>query len=215
MPGSLAVTPRSNYAATMKPVALLSLLLVLSACGGPAEGPVAPAKPVDAPADTQEATPAPAPTQTASAAPTAAAQAPEVVAPPPPKTFSLAEHKLPLSIDLPEGAKIEASTSRDGLGGVTVDAPKISLRIAKANAKLASIAAAKKTLQSLKFKPVTKFKKEEADLLVFERGEGDLGFLLLVKQGGGTYACQSLGGEASESALDPALAACRTLKKAP
>lgn len=201
----------------MKPVALLSLLLVLSACGGPTSEPVAPATPADTPAATQDATPAP--TQTASAAPTAAAtaepQAPKAEAPKPPKTFSLAEHKLPLSIDLPEEAKIEASNSKDGLGGVTVDAGKISLRIAKTNAKLGSIAAAKKTLQSLKFKPVTKFAKEEADLLVFERGAGDLGFLLLVKQGGVTYACQSLGGEASEAALDPALAACRTLKKAP
>src|SRR5690242_7071703 len=100
----------------MKPIALLSLLLVLSACGAPAEGPVAPAKPVDGPASTQQASPSPTPTQTASAAPTAEAQAPKVVAPPPPKTFSLADHKLPLSIDLPEGAKIEASSSRDGLG---------------------------------------------------------------------------------------------------
>lgn len=64
-------------------------------------------------------------------------------------------------------------------------------------------------------KPAKRFWKEAKDLLVYERGESELDFVMLLKVGGVTFACQSMGGEKTEALLEPSLAACRTLKQAP
>ncbi len=160
----------------------------------------------------------PQPSATASAVETSAPSATASAATPPPpatKSFSLSEFKLPLSIELPVDAQIAASDSKDGLGGATIDAKTVSVRVLKADARIVSPAAAKATLQKLKFKPASKFLKEEPDLLVYERGEKDVNVLFLSKQGGVTYACQSLGGASTEAELAPAMAACKTLKKTP
>jgi hypothetical protein len=159
-----------------------------------------------------EETAAPATTATATA--TATAEAPKADAPKPTKSFALAEFKLPLTIDLPEDAKVEASKSKDGLGGATVDAKDVSIRISKADARIATVAAAKATLQKLKVGAAKSFVKEEADLLVYTIGDGSsYEFLVLSKQAGVTYGCQSLGSEPSEAKLQAAITACRSLKK--
>jgi hypothetical protein len=163
---------------------------------------VASAQPTSAPT-AAVASSDPAPTVTA---------APEAPAPKAIKTISLSEQKLALSIDLPEDAKLEESRSKDKLGGAMIDALNIDLRVMKADARLATIPAAKASLQKM-VRPAKSFHKEEKDLLVYDRGGDDREFVLLVKVAGVTYSCQ--GRAASEALLEPGITACRSLKKSP
>jgi hypothetical protein len=197
----------------MNNLTLVPFLLMMPACSFFMGEP----QPAAEPSATAAAVASAAPSAVAASEPTATATTePTTPAPKPNKTFSLVEHKLPLSIELPEDAKIEASQSKDGLGGARISSyPTVSLRILKADARLASIPTAKATLKKI-INPAKTFRKEEKDLLVYDReGDDDVYFLMLVKIGGVTYSCQDLGGEPDEAALEPGIAACRSLKKAP
>ena len=197
----------------------LLLVLGLAACG-PATEASSPegtsSASADAPASaTPEASAAPSTDASAAAPATAAPSASAAIKPEPPKTkaFALADFKVPLAIELPEDAKIEKSESKDGLGGALVDSKTVSLRVFKADAKVATPAAAKATLQKLKVKAVSKFLKEEADLLVYVRGESEIEGMLFKKEGGVTYVCQTRGSATKEEEIAASLSACRTLKK--
>lgn len=200
---------------------MLAVGIVLGGCGAPRGATAGPSEPGATAATPDEPVSVPASAPPAAkpeptAAPAAEPAPPAKPEPPALKPFALAEYKLPLVIDLPSDAKLEASASKDKLGGVNIDATNVELRVMRADAKLASVATAKATLQKLAYKPVTKFVKEEANLLVYERGAADnLGFVLLVKEGGVLYACQQSDGAKSEAELEQAIAACRSLKKAP
>jgi hypothetical protein len=204
----------------IRPFVPFALALLLVGCGATTKSsspdgthsaePAGPTSSDVVPGDAASA----APSAAASSAATASA-VPSSDTPKPTKSFVLSEHGLPLAIDLPEDAEVGRSQSKDGLGGATIDAKNISLRITKANAKVSTVAAAKATLQKLAHRPATKFLKEEAALLVYERGEGDVYFMAWKKAGAVTYVCQSLGGVSNEDALSSAVAACGTLKKAP
>jgi hypothetical protein len=146
------------------------------------------------PAATITPTPAPQPT------------APSVATQP----FSLREFSLPLAITLPADAKLEASTSKDKLGGVNIDAKGLNLRVMRPDTRLATAAAAKSTLQKLAFRKASRFVTEEPNLLVFERGEpSPLHFMLWVRQGGATYVCQGEAPSAEE--LPAVLDVCRSI----
>lgn len=193
----------------------LALLLSLAACG-PATDASSPEATVTTSADAATAPDASAAaTAAATTAPTAAPSTSAAAKPEPPKTksFALAEFKVPLAIELPEDAKLAKSESKDGLGGAMVDSQTVNLRIFKADAKVATPAAAKATLQKLARKPASKFLKEEADILVYVRGESDVEAIVWKKEAGVTYVCQTRGSATKEEELAASLAACRTLKK--
>jgi hypothetical protein len=201
----------------MRSLCPFALALALAGCG-PTTKPSSPTGTLSAEPAASETAAAPADSSAPSAAAPStatAAAAPSADSPKPTKSFALSAHGLPLAIDLPEDAEVGKSQSKDGLGGATIDAKGISLRIMKANAKVTTVAAAKTTLQKLAHRPATKFLKEEAALLVYERGEGDVYFMTWKKVGGVTYVCQTLGGASNEGELGAAIAACGTLKKAP
>jgi len=204
----------------MRSIRALALALVLAGCG-PTTKPSSPdgthsADPVGpATADVVATDAASAASSASPSSATTASAAPSSDTPKPTKSFVLSAQGLPLAIDLPEDAEVGKSQSKDGLGGATIDAKNISLRITKANAKVNTVAAAKAMLQKLAHRPATRFLKEEAALLVYERGEGDVYFMAWKKAGAVTYVCQSLGGASNEDALSAAVAACATLKKAP
>lgn len=121
----------------------------------------------------------------------------------PPKPVSLATYKLPLSIDLPPDAEI------NDLGNeVTISVGDSLLRVGNAAPGESTIAAAKAT-QDASFK--TDYLKQEADLLLWQRGDKEREFLVLAKHAGKTYACKGIAPNAS---VDAEIARCKSLKPA-
>ncbi len=143
--------------------------------------------------------------------------APPAAVVPQTKVFSLQEFKLPLTIEAPVDTKVTASASKDKLGGALLSSydNNVSLRVMKADARIATPASAKVTLGKLAYLPAKTFLKEKVDLLVYERSDEEVYFLNWVKVAGVTYTCQSMGGAESEAELENALHVCKTIKKAP
>lgn len=206
----------------MKTLSATCLLSLLVACGSnpeastpegssEASGSSAAAE-VSAPVP--DAPPAATASSVAPATTISTAAANDAPAPAKTKRLTLADAGLPLSLEAPEDAKVEKSSSKDGLGGARIESSSLSVRVMKADARLSTTAAAKATLQKM-VKPARSFSKEEKDLLVYTRGESDFAFVVLKKIGAVTYACQSLGGANTEAELERAIAACRSLDKSP
>jgi hypothetical protein len=196
---------------TLFPASLALLVLGGAGCdsftGSEAKAPAAEAS------SAPSAVPAAASSDEAVPTAEAPAPAPQVEAPKPTKLFALAEFKLPLSIELPEDATVEASKSKDNLGGVSIKKDRLRLRVMRADARLATTAAAKVSLQKKVMGAAQTFVREEPDLFVYTMKNGFLSFIVLTKVGGVMYACDGPDAEKEEE-LAPAIAACRTIKKA-
>ena len=132
------------------------------------------------------------------------------------KPFALAEFKLPLSIELAETAKLEKNESKDKLGGVNIDgaAGAFGVRVFAAPGDMATAAGIKAKLTKM-VRPAEKFLKEEADLLVYVRKGGGIEFLTRTTIAGKVYLCQARDEADAAEKLEPVIAACKTLKKAP
>jgi hypothetical protein len=192
----------------MKVSLAFAVAFVLSGCSpsigaSNAEEPAATPS-VPAPTVPASSEPSSSPAPSASAAPPAAAK----------KIVSLTDFKLPLTIEGSATAKASKSESKDGLGGAVVDdvTPGESVRIM---ASADSMAGLKAKLKKLAHKPAKSFVREDADVLVFQRGDDDFEAIVRVSVKGATYLCQELGSAKSAEALEPVIAACKTIATAP
>lgn len=166
-------------------------------------------------ADLPEAPPSATPAESAAPA-TASAKASAEPPKAATKVFPLAEYKLPLSIELAETAKLEKNESKDKLGGVNIDGAvgSFGVRVFAAPGDMTTAAGIKAKLTKM-LRPAEKFLKEEADLLVYERKGGGVEFVAKVTVAGKAYLCQARDEADAAEKLEPVIAACKTLKKAP